>query len=82
MSAKAINEATGKNLLNNCLDGATHVNCRFATVEQSTNYDKLAQQNPWLLTEVSSVSECHSLRSLVMFDSLNVRMGEVFNRVE
>ena len=53
MSAKAINEATGKNLLNNCLSGAAHVNCRFASVDQSTNYDKLAQQNPWLLTEVS-----------------------------
>ena len=53
MSAKAINEATGKNLLNNCLSGAAHVNCRFASVDQTTSYDKLAQQNPWLLTEVS-----------------------------
>ena len=53
MSAKAINEVTGKNLLNNCMEGGAHVEIRFVSVDQATNYDKLAQQKPWLLTEVS-----------------------------
>ena len=84
MSAKAINEATGKNLLNNCLSGAAHVNCRFASVDHATNYDKLAQQNPWLLTEVSErdifiVRRCHNVSRVECgFEFRILQVGRLF----
>lgn len=52
MSAKAINEATGKGLLNKQLEGNVAAACRFAVVSETTNWSTLAQENPWLLTEV------------------------------
>ena len=54
MSAKAVNEATGKNLLNKCIEGQAAVQCRFASVNKDTNWTALAQDNPWLNSEVSS----------------------------
>lgn len=51
MSAKAINEATGKGLLNKQLEGNVAAACRFAVVSETTNWSTLAQENPWLLTE-------------------------------
>lgn len=55
MSAKAIREATGKDLLNRLLDtdsGAAR--CKFAAVNESTNWNELIAANPWLQTEVIS----------------------------
>lgn len=50
MSAKAISEAKGKELLNHHLKGAAVKN-RVATVTENPNWDELLQNNPWLLTE-------------------------------
>lgn len=51
MSAKAISEACGKRLLNQFL--STTAKSKFATVTQSTDYNKLLADHPWLQTEVS-----------------------------
>ncbi|XP_065369896.1 ATP-citrate synthase isoform X2 [Calliphora vicina] len=51
MSAKAITEATGKDILNRHLNdnGAGVQTCRFATVNMKTDWSKLAAEQPWLL---------------------------------
>ena len=54
MSAKAINEATGKDLLNRVLSGQVAIKCRFATVNKETCWDTLLQEHPWLKTEVQN----------------------------
>lgn len=46
MSAKAIREASGKQLLNRVL--TTCSKSKFASVDESTDYEQLLQQNPWL----------------------------------
>jgi ATP citrate (pro-S)-lyase len=54
MSAKAIREATGKDIINRNLAGGTAAaKCRFASVTEDTDFEQLAQQNPWLKTEVT-----------------------------
>lgn len=50
MSAKAIHEATGKNLLNKFLNG-TCASSKFVTVNESTNFDQIVRDNGWLKTE-------------------------------
>lgn len=53
MSAKAIREATGKDLLNRLLDTSSGAaRCKFAAVTESTNWNELIANNPWLQTEV------------------------------
>lgn len=53
MSAKAIREATGKDLLNRLLDTTSGAaRCKFAAVNETTNWDELVANNPWLKTEV------------------------------
>jgi len=56
MSAKAITEASGKDILNRHLNthGAGAATCRFATVNSTTDWSKLAVDHPWLLTTVSA----------------------------
>jgi len=54
MSAKAIQEATGKRLLNAALEG-TAAQCRFVPITEDTNWDGLTAEYPWLLTEVNGV---------------------------
>lgn len=57
MSAKAISEATGKDILNRFLNvnGASGAaQCRFATVKTGTDWSQLTVQNPWLLNTVST----------------------------
>jgi len=56
MSAKAITEATGKDILNRHLNqhGAGAATCRFATVNAETDFSKLSIDHPWLLTTVSA----------------------------
>ncbi|XP_060533463.1 ATP-citrate synthase isoform X2 [Cylas formicarius] len=52
MSAKAIREATGKNLINKYLGGNTAAaQCRFASVDPDTRFSELVSNNPWLKTE-------------------------------
>lgn len=51
MSAKAIYEAKGKELLNKYLTDEAAKN-RFAVVTETVNWDTLTADHPWLLTEV------------------------------
>ena len=51
MSAKAIYEITGKQLLNKFLHGEAVKN-NIVEVEEGVNLDSLCQENPWLLSEV------------------------------
>lgn len=53
MSAKAIYEAKGKELLNKYLTDEAAKN-RFAVVTETVNWDTLTADHPWLLTEVRS----------------------------
>lgn len=50
MSAKAISEAKGKDLLNKHLGDVAMKN-RFASVDENVNWNQLLQDNPWLSTE-------------------------------
>lgn len=52
MSAKAIYEAKGKELLNKFLEGASIKN-KFAVVTEDVNWGQLTDEHPWLKTEVS-----------------------------
>lgn len=53
MSAKAIREATGKDILNRLLDSsAGAAKCQFAAVSSETNWDHLRTAHPWLETTV------------------------------
>lgn len=51
MSAKAIREATGKDLLNRFLGANVAAKCRFASVNAETDWDGLVVNHPWLLTD-------------------------------
>lgn len=55
MSAKAISEQTGKEFLYKHISTSAGVQNRFryANVTPETDWDRLAQEHPWLLTEVS-----------------------------
>lgn len=56
MSAKAIREATGKELINKYLEGGSEVGVaksRFASVTESTEWNQLLADHPWLETTVS-----------------------------
>lgn len=52
MSAKAIREATGKDLINRKFPSGTETaKLRFATVTEKTNWTDLVDNHPWLKTE-------------------------------
>ncbi|KAG6794650.1 ATP-citrate synthase [Apis mellifera caucasica] len=52
MSAKAIYEATGKNLINRKLSSGTNViKCRFVTITEGVNWTDIINDYPWLQTE-------------------------------
>lgn len=52
MSAKAISEATGKDIINRNLAPLTSaVKCRFASINETTKWDDLLLDNPWLKSE-------------------------------
>lgn len=54
MSAKAIREATGKDILNRLLDSTSGAApCKFASVTSNTNWNELVASHPWLETTVS-----------------------------
>lgn len=51
MSAKAIREATGKDIINRHLVGEHGAaKCRFASVDESTQWSQLVADHPWLET--------------------------------
>lgn len=51
MSAKAIREATGKDIINRHLTGDHGAaKCRFASVDESTQWTQLVADHPWLET--------------------------------
>uniref|UniRef100_A0A8C9ZLH8 ATP citrate synthase n=1 Tax=Sander lucioperca TaxID=283035 RepID=A0A8C9ZLH8_SANLU len=53
MSAKAISEQTGKEFLYKyiCTSAAVQNRFRYASVTSETDWDRLSQEHPWLLTE-------------------------------
>jgi len=52
MSAKAIREASGKDLINrNLPDGTAAVKCQFASVTEGADWTELLSNNPWLKTQ-------------------------------
>ncbi|XP_033945628.1 ATP-citrate synthase [Pseudochaenichthys georgianus] len=53
MSAKAISEQTGKEFLYKhiCTSAAVQNRFRYANVKAETDFDQLAKEHPWLLTE-------------------------------
>ena len=61
MSAKAIREATGKDLLNRFLKGSANTS-RYAVVTEKTNFNDLISKNPWLKQEVCLLLSLFSLQ--------------------
>lgn len=56
MSAKAIREATGKELINKYLEGGNEIGVsksRFASVTETTDWNQLLNEHPWVETTVS-----------------------------
>lgn len=52
MSAKAIREATGKDLINRKLGNRTKAaKCRFVPIDENTNWNTIVDDNPWLKNE-------------------------------
>lgn len=52
MAAKAIREATGKDLINRKLSVGTKVaKCRFVPITENTNWIDITNEHPWLKTE-------------------------------
>ncbi|BES99753.1 unnamed protein product [Nesidiocoris tenuis] len=51
MSAKAIREATGKDLINRNLCTSALAKCRFAAISENTNWRDVVDENPWLKTQ-------------------------------
>lgn len=50
MAAKAITEATGKDLINRKLaHGTKAAKCQFVTITETTKWDDIEVDNPWLL---------------------------------
>uniref|UniRef100_A0AAV2KDN7 BACK domain-containing protein n=1 Tax=Knipowitschia caucasica TaxID=637954 RepID=A0AAV2KDN7_KNICA len=60
MSAKAISEQTGKEFLYKyiCTEAAIQNKFRFAQVTAETDFDRLAQEHPWLRTEEEEFYVC------------------------
>lgn len=56
MSAKAIREATGKDLLNRHLPEGSAAFCKFASVDENTNWGELEAAHPWLKTQVCVIN--------------------------
>jgi len=64
MSAKAIREADGKHLLNKFLIPGAAVKSNVAVVTADTDWTSLAQEHPWLLSEVCSIRHLTFLQKL------------------
>jgi len=79
MSAKAIREATGKDLLNRFLTGTVAAKGYFASVDEKTNWDELIQQNPWLRSEklVAKPDQLIKRRGKLGLIKVNANIDEV-----
>lgn len=51
MSAKAIREATGKDLINKNLGETKAVKCRFVQIGPESKYNELLAKNSWMESE-------------------------------
>jgi len=59
MSAKAVREASGKDLINRNLPvGTAAVKCQFASVTEGVDWTELLLKNPWLKTQVKAQFVC------------------------
>jgi ATP citrate (pro-S)-lyase len=59
MSAKAIREASGKELINRHLPaGTAAVKCQFASVTEGADWTELLSNSPWLKTQVKEQFIC------------------------
>jgi hypothetical protein len=62
MSAKAIREASGKDLINRNLPaGTAAAKCQFAAVTEGVDWTELLLNNPWLKTQVKAHSFIQSV---------------------
>jgi len=80
MSARAISEASGKRILNSTLEsncGAAV--CRFASVTPDTDWDRLAADNGWLISEklVVKPDQLIKRRGKLGLIKVNASFGEV-----
>lgn len=85
MSAKAIREATGKDILNRQLLTNTGTSqCRFATVTSDTNWTELVAKNPWLETSqlVVKPDQLIKRRGKLGLIAVNKKLAEVKKWVE
>ena len=55
MSAKAISEASGKTILNKYL-GQVAARCQLVSVNEHTSFNQLVNENDWLKTTVSFIT--------------------------
>jgi ATP citrate (pro-S)-lyase len=59
MSAKAIREASGKDLINrNLAVGTAAAKCKFAAVAEGADWTELLLSNPWLKQQVKAHVMC------------------------
>lgn len=66
MSAKAIREATGKDILNRLLDSSSGAaKCQFAVVNNETNWEHLRTSHPWLETTVRINTHSHKIHNYI-----------------
>lgn len=81
MSAKAISEQTGKEFLYKyiCTSAAVQNRFRFANVTPETDFDRLAKEHPWLLTEVGPKTNAENLwsREYILRDMLLYASGKL-----
>lgn len=74
MSAKAIYEATGKDLLNRFLCSSAVVKSQFAVIDENSDWQKVVDENPWLLREVNILFNYFVIKFCsVVFNQLKVR---------
>lgn len=79
MSAKAISEATGKDIINRNLAPLTSaVKCRFASVNENTKWEDLVLDNPWLKSEVILFYHMNILRDNVSVTNNNNNLCLLF----
>lgn len=79
MSAKAIYEATLKDLLNRFLCSGAVVKSQFAVIDENSDWQKVVDQNPWLLREVNTfyyffvTRVCNKIILCSFYNKLKVR---------
>ncbi|GAB6025154.1 hypothetical protein CHUAL_010577 [Chamberlinius hualienensis] len=79
MSAKAISEATGKDLLNRHLHSSATVKNQYAVVSESSDWDAVVSQNPWLNTQklIAKPDQLIKRRGKLGLIKVNANLAEV-----